>query len=126
MKTGADVFQRAMSLLGYTGIDGAVNGALSAELFRRSLDIVNQVLADLWPLEKAEDFEPLNSLNEDIPLSVQSIENVMPYGVAAFLAQSEGDGTNQQFYSSLYQQKRNAVKKPYVRRCDVLPTPWEG
>ena len=35
MKTGNDVFNRALLLLGYTGIDGAVNGAQSAELFRR-------------------------------------------------------------------------------------------
>lgn len=35
MRTGNDVFRRAISLLGYTGADGAVNGAQSAELFRR-------------------------------------------------------------------------------------------
>ena len=54
MKTGNDVFNRALLLLGYTGIDGAVNGAQSAELFRRELDVLNQVMADLWPLEKDE------------------------------------------------------------------------
>ena len=42
-----------------------------------------------------------------------------------FLAQSEGDGENQQFYSSLYQQKRNAVKRPPVRRVDTLSNVWE-
>ena len=47
MKTGMDVFLRAMSLLGYTGIDGVVDAAQSAELVRRGLNIVNQVLADL-------------------------------------------------------------------------------
>ena len=52
MKTGMDVFLRAMSLLGYTGIDGVVDAAQSAELVRRGLNIVNQVLADLWPMEK--------------------------------------------------------------------------
>ena len=126
MKTGNDVFNRAMMLLGYTGIDGAVNGAQSAELFRRELDILNQVLADLWPLEKDTAFEPMTSVNADIPLSAAAIENVMPYGVAVFLAQAESDGTNQQFYASLYQQKRNAVKKPVHERRDMFPTPWEG
>ena len=106
MRTGNDVFRRAMSLLGYTGADGAVNGAQSAELFRRGLNIVNQVMADIWPLERKDAYIPLSNINDDIPLS-------------------QGDGENQQFYSSLYQQKRNAVKRPPVRRGDVLPNVWE-
>lgn len=125
MKTGNDVFNRAMMLLGYTGIDGAVNGAQSAELFRRELDILNQVLADLWPLEKDTAFEPMTSVNADIQLSAAAIENVMPYGVAMFLAQADGDGANQQFYASLYQQKRNAVKKPVRERLNAIPVPEE-
>ena len=101
MKTGNDVFNRALLLLGYTGIDGAVNGAQSAELFRRELDVLNQVMADLWPLEKDEVYQPLVNVNENIPLSVAAVENVMPYGVAMFLAQADGDGANQQLYATL-------------------------
>lgn len=104
-----------MSLLGYTGADGAVNGAQSAELFRRGLNIVNQVMADIWPLERKDAYIPLSNINDDIPLSQYAVESAILYGVAMFLAQSEGDGENQQFYSSLYQQKRNAAKR---RRCD--------
>lgn len=125
MKTGNDVFNRSMLLLGYTGVDGAVNGAQSAELFRRELDILNQVLADLWPLERDDDFIPMTSVNADIPLSAAAVENVMPYGVAMFLAQADGDGANQQFYASLYQQKRNAVKKPVRERLNAIPVPEE-
>ena len=69
MRTGNDVFRRAMSLLGYTGADGAVNGAQSAELFRRGLNIVNQVMADIWPLERTDAYIPLSNINDDIPLS---------------------------------------------------------
>ena len=124
MKTGMDVCLRAMSLLGYTGIDGVVDAAQSAELVRRGLNIVNQVLADLWPLEKTIQFTPMASIHEDVPLSVEAVEGILPYGVAMFLAQAEGDGTNQQYYASLYQQKRNAVRRYPRRRQDVLPTVW--
>lgn len=124
MKTGMDVFLRAMSLLGYTGIDGVVDAAQSAELVRRGLNIVNQVLADQWPLEKTIQFTPMASIHEDVPLSVEAVEGILPYGVAMFLAQAEGDGTNQQYYASLYQQKRNAVRRYPRRRQDVLPTVW--
>ena len=103
-----------------------VNGAQSAELFRRELDVLNQVMADLWPLEKDEVYQPLVNVNENIPLSVAAVENVMPYGVAMFLAQADGDGANQQLYATLYQQKRNAVKRPLKTRADVLPAPAEG
>lgn len=126
MKTGRDVFFRAMVLLGYTGVDGTVDGAQSAELFRRGLDIVNQVVADLWPLERDGAFTPLTTLTQEIPLSSSAVENILPYGVAAFLAQADGDGTNQQFYASLYQQKRNMAERPLKRRGDVLPRSWEG
>ena len=119
------MFRRAMSLLGYTDIDGAVDGAQSAELFRRGLDIVNQVMAEVWPLERRDAYVPLNAIVQDIPLSQYAVETVMPYGVAMFLAQADGDGTNQQLYASLYQQKRNAVKRPCSRRADVLPDVWE-
>ena len=102
MKTGMDVLQRALGLLGYTGIDGAVDGAQSAELIRRGLDTVNQVMADLWPLEKSIQYMPLLSI------------------------QADGDGANQQFFASLYQQKRCAVRRMGHCRGDVLPRVWEG
>lgn len=126
MKTGMDVLQRALGLLGYTGIDGAVDGAQSAELIRRGLDTVNQVMADLWPLEKSIQYMPLLSIHEEVPLSAAAVENAMPYGVAMFLAQADGDGANQQFFASLYQQKRCAVRRMRQCRGDVLPRVWEG
>lgn len=122
-KTGGEVFRLAMSLLGYTGPDGAVDGAQSAELFRRGLDIVNQVLADLWPLERRDPFQPLVSLQQEIPLSAAAATDVMPYGAALFLAQTDGDGSNQAFFANLYESKRNRVRRPSARREDRLPHP---
>ena len=124
MKTGQDVLHRALILLGYTGIDGAVDGAQAADLLRRGLDVVNQVSAEIWPLERPDAFRSLTSLQEEIPLSVYAIESVLPYGVAMFLAQADGDGTNQQFFASLYQQKRNAAERAPARRMDALPRVW--
>lgn len=126
MKTGMDILQRAMSLLGYTNAAGEVDAGLSAELYRRGLDILNQVLADIWPLEHAGPFRPLTSIHEKIPLSSGASETTLPYGVAMFLAQSDGDGGNQQFYAALYQQKRNAVRRPPRFRDDVMPSVWGG
>ena len=41
-------------------------------------------------------------------------------------AQADGDGANQQFFASLYQQKRCAVRRMGYCRGDVLPRVWEG
>lgn len=120
-----DIWNRAMTLLGYTDPSGNVDAGLSAELFKRGLPIVNQVLAEVWPLECREDIVPLTSMHQEIPLSVSALETVMPYGVAMFLAQADGDGANQQFYAALYQQKRNAVKRTPRGREDALPRVWE-
>ena len=125
MRTGLDVLNRSMRLLGYTDPSGNVDPGLSAELYKRGLDILNQVMAEIWPLEKSEDFAPLLSVHDEIPLSWSAVETVMTYGVCMFLAQADGDGTNEQFYAALYQQKRNAVKRLERRREDALPRVWE-
>lgn len=127
--TGFEVFNQALRLLGYTDASGSTDPGLSAEFYKRSLAVVNQVLAELWPLEhlpeEADHFVPLISIEEEVPLSVGAVNTAMPYGVAMLLAQADGDGTNQQLYSALYAQKRNAVKRPERRRADVLPKVWE-
>lgn len=130
MTTGMDVLNRALRLLSYTDASGNVDPALSAELYKRGLEVLNQVLAELWPLEhlpeEAENFAPLTSIQQELPLSVFAAQTAMPYGVAMFLAQADGDGSNQQFFASLYQQKRSAVTRPPRHRDDVLPRVCEG
>ena len=114
-----------MNRLGYTNASGEIDAGLSAELYRRGLETVNQIYAEVWPLEKSGEFQPLTSIGQEIPLSTDAVETVMPYGVAMMLAQADGDGANQQFYAALYQQKRNYVHRPAKRRGDVLPVVWE-
>ena len=78
MKTGMDILRRAMNLLGYTNASGEIDAGLSAELYRRGLETVNQVYAEVWPLEKSEKFQPLTSIGQEIPLSTDAVETVMP------------------------------------------------
>lgn len=125
MKTGMDILRQAMNLLGYTNSSGEIDAGMSAELYRRGLPVVNQIYAETWPLEKDEEFQPLSSIGQEVPLSMDAVETVMPYGVAMLFAQADGDGANQQFYATLYQQKRNYVHRPARRRRDVLPKVWE-
>lgn len=119
--TGNDIFKQAMVLLNYTDNNGNVNAGNNANLNKRALPIVNQIYADL-----SESAEPkiLTSLNEQIDLNRYALLNVMPYGVAMLLAQSDGDAENQTLYASLYNQRRASAFKNGSSRIDVLPVPY--
>lgn len=51
---------------------------------------------------------------------------VMPYGAwPMLLAQSEGDGDNQQLMAAIYNQKRSSIRRPGSRMADALRGPVE-
>ncbi len=119
MRSGQDVLEQALRLLGYTDIYGQPDGQQHMELFKRGLAAVNQIYSDLWYTGKEKHFTPLTSLKEPVLLPQKQLEDVMPYGVAMLLALSEGDGDNQQLYAAIYNRKRTAATA-CRRRLDVL------
>lgn len=120
MRTGRDVWERALRLLNYTDGNGRLDGGQYAELFKRALALVNQIYGELWFLEQEGAFRELTDLSQPLRLTVRSVHDVAPYGVAMLLAQTESDGDSQQLFAALYNQKRSAVNRA-VRRRDVLP-----
>ena len=122
MKTGKDVIVRALRLLGYTDSAGESDVLQDAVRMRRGADAVMQIYEDVKRLDACgEAYKSLLSMNEAIPLSTATVDDVMPYGVAMLLAQSEGDAESQAFFAKVYSQKRMAVPRKTVRRRDVLP-----
>ena len=120
--TGTDVLRQALMLLNYTDVNGDINAANNANVTKRALPIINQVYADLWePHTGGENFSPLTGLRQEIPLSDYTLYNIMPYGVAMFLAQSEGDTDNQAMYAELYNQRRPGAFISQHNVADVLP-----
>ena len=119
--TGQDVLRQALRLLGYTDTLGEPNSAGHTELYKRALAVLNQLVCDLSRLESGAMAAPLGSLREPLPLSERVTRDVLPYGVAMWLATAEGDGDNQRLYAALYDQKRVAIQSAYERRTDTLP-----
>lgn len=116
--TGLEMVEKAAVLLGYTAANG--NLQLSARIKIKSLAVVNQVYSDLWRVCNDAEFVPLRSIHEEIKLPERALNDVMPYGVAAFIAQSEDDGEQQQIWIRLYNQKRLGLsRKEFIE--DVLP-----
>lgn len=138
MVTGRDVMDRALVLLNYTNRFGEVDGQQSGELYKRGLAILNQVYSDLWHIEHSEThpkrgekpkplcWKELCNMAEPIRLSPRTVQEVMPYGVAMFLAQSESDSDNQSLMAALYNQKRMSVPHGPNWRLDVLPRGIDG
>ena len=118
--TAAEMEKTVIRLLGYT--DGSGSIAPSTQLRQKALTAINAVYADLFYSLGMTGFSPALSPESKIELPERVLNDIMPYGAAAFLAQSENDGDRQQYYIMLYNQKRAALtRKDGVQ--DNMPTP---
>lgn len=115
------MFRQALMLLNYTNGLGAVGTSNNADLHRRLLPIVNQIYADLWGIQRRDDFKPLTAPADQIDLDAYTTANIMPYGVAMLIAQTDGDADNQTIYATLYNQRRSAAASSSDRIADRLP-----
>lgn len=115
--TGAEVLRQAMGLLGYDGLE-ELSGL--SEVLPGGATAVNQIYADLHYITSLRPFKPLASLNETLLLPDRAAVDVMPYGVAMLLAQSESDGDNQQLFAELYNRKRHSLSRTDAVR-DRMP-----
>lgn len=122
--TGQELMHEALRLINYTDPHGNINAQQSAEVMKRSLTIVNVILADVLKIE-GKNATRLAEITDELPVEDDTAYNVMPWGVGMLIAQSTGDGDNQQLCAAMYNQKRGSIKRPASARRDVLPTLWE-
>ena len=116
-----EIITNALKLLGYTSMSG--NEQLTARITNKAIPIINVVYSDLWPKEHSEEFKPVTKMDDEIELSNKAAA-IMNYGVAAFIAQSENDGDQQQLWMSIYNKKISTLTVITTRK-DVLPRSWD-
>lgn len=104
--TAKEIINKAIILLGYNDINGNTG---DARLQSASLGAVNAVYSDLYYLNEKTGFETISDAEQVIDLDERTLNDVMPYGVASYIAQSIGDADNQQFFAIIYNQKRKTV-----------------
>lgn len=129
MKTAREVIDRAMSLLGYTDNYGGVDTSQYVSTYKKSMPIINTVYMDLKRLEDKSntlDKTEITDLDGEIPLSFDSINDCMVYGVAMYLAQTESDGDNQAMFSNIYTQKRKGIPRKSKTVTNVHDLRWRG
>lgn len=122
---GLALFEQAMEMLGYTSADG-ISGR--DDMIKKALTLINRVYSELYYafvyLPGGEDeFKPLTDINQEINLPKVVLVDIAPYGLAMFLAQSEGDADSQALYANLYNQKKTRGKK-IGRIKDKMPHVW--
>lgn len=108
-----EIIDRSLALLGYEN---------SEILVKRALSAVNIIYSDLFYLSNERGFIAVKSLNDEINLEEMTLNDVMPYGVAALIAQSENDGDNQNLYMSMYKDKRRKIgARGQIVDCVPIP-----
>lgn len=111
MKTAREVCDRAFAMLGYVDRIGNYDEEKFAPQYKQSMQVCQTIIDELSRVEGVER-KDIESLDDELNLSDTSINLVMPYGLAMWYAQMDGDGTNQQIFSLLYNQKMGLVPKP--------------
>jgi hypothetical protein len=110
----------SLRLLGYSENNG--NAHLTQTVRNRALPIINLVYAEL-SRSCEQKFVPLESLSDEIKLPDRAINEVMPCGVAMYIANAEGDGSAEAFWGAEYNIKR-ATLSHFSEIKDVLPNVW--
>ena len=123
--TGMNLFDEAMRLLGYVTEDG-ISGR--DDMLKKALPLINRVYSELYYsfvfVPGGEDsFEPLTLIGQKLDLPRIVLNDIAPYGMAMYLAQSESDADNQALFASLYNQKKTRGKR-IGRITDRLPHIW--
>ena len=119
------LFEKAMEMLGYTSAEG-ISGR--EDMLKKALTLINNVYVELYYafVQKAGDedsFVPLANINDSLNLPTVVLNNIAPYGVAMYLAQSEGDADSQALYANIYNQKKVRGKR-IGKIKDRLPRVW--
>ncbi len=116
--TVKELISKAIVLLGYNDDRGNTS---DARFQVASKTAFNTVYADIFFCLKDDEFKEL-TLADEVPLPDRIVYNVMPYGVAAFIAESLGDADKQQYFMIIYN-KRRASLSHYEDMVDEIPCP---
>nr|DAO88777.1 MAG TPA: hypothetical protein [Caudoviricetes sp.] len=118
--TAKEMISKVIILLGYSDEQGNTSDSRFQVISKNAL---NFVYSDLFYCLNSEGFKEIKALSEEIPLPERILYDVMPYGVAAFIAESLGDGEKQQYFAVIYNSKKASLTHYDDMETDV-PYPY--
>ncbi len=116
--TVKELISKAIILLGYNDDLGNTSDARFQISSKVAFDTV---YSDIFFCLNREGFKEL-SLADEIQLPESIVHNVMPYGVAAFIAESLGDADKQRYFMNIYNKRRVSLSH-YEDMVDDIPYP---
>lgn len=106
--TALKIIEQAIKLLGYDVLQKT--GSVT-DIDESAITAVNTVYADLYFLINKDGFKEVTKAEDSVNLPEKALWDIMPYGVASFMASFQGDNDNQQFFSKIYNLKRKGLSK---------------
>lgn len=116
--TAGRIISKALTLLGYGDILGSTADSRFQVISKSAL---NSIYSDLFYRMYDKGFKEVASLSDKILLPERVLNDVLPYGVAAFIAESLGDGDKQTYFINIYNLKRRSVTRQ-LKVQDTIPT----
>ena len=110
---GYEIYEKAMSLLGYTDSDG--NAKENNAFSRRAVNAINTIGSDLC------DMTPINNIMDEVTAD-EKTSQAMCYGVAMILSLCENDGEKNSVFTQIFNSKRTALKSSVGTVKDLLPS----
>lgn len=113
---GLDIYNRALSLLGYSG--ESTNRLNEDALSERGKELINQLLCDFGDMN-------IELLSDELAVS-KEVFDALCCGTAMLLSLAEGDGGKNAVFTQLYEAKRaKALAKVSIIE-DRLPREYMG
>lgn len=107
--TGAEVYSRALTSLGYA----------DDQIFKnKAVVVINQIYDDLYPTVEGIEYKPIRSLGDRVNLPERVLSGAMVYGVAERLALGEGDGELQQYFALQFDRAKARLNR--VDKVDIV------
>lgn len=112
-----EILNNALNLLGYS--ENNANSNLTQNIRSQAIPIINLIYAEL---SRNCDLKNtlIKSLNDEIKLPERVLSEIMPCGVAMYIANTLGDSGAQAFWGAEYNSKR-ATLSQLTQIVDTVP-----
>lgn len=92
-----ELVDKAFDLCGYTRTN---------ELNKQAIIAADIIVSDIFYTLHKEGYSPITKLDDEIFFEERIINDILPYGVAAKIAELEYDGEKQNIFAAYYNRKR--------------------
>ncbi len=120
--TARQVYNRAIALINERSSGGAYHEDVE-DFEKNAPEVMNSIITLLWPsqciIEKKKlkalswDFNPIGSMDDEIPLHISLASGPLPFALASFLLLEE-DAQRADYFYTLFKKSEESVMKSFA------------